>query len=91
LHHLAIIFQLPHDELKVVAGLDETGHYFVELTVQQDFTKKLDGLALGDITFRLDKDVVVLVEEEVEVCIDKLGDHRLVPYENLLSRLSYWQ
>lgn len=78
LHHPPVVFQLPHDELEVVARVDVARHDLVELTVEQDLAQQLDALALCDVALRSYQDVVVALEEQVEVRADVLRHQRLV-------------
>jgi len=84
LHHLPVVLELPHDELQVITRRDIAGHDIVKLTVQEHFAQQLDRLALGHVALRPDQRVVVSVEEEVEVCVDKFGHHALVLDQDLL-------
>lgn len=86
LHHLPIVFELPHDQLEIFAGFNVSGHDFVELAVQQDLSQQLDGLPFRDIAFGLDQYVVVLFEEQCKVSIDVFGHHGFVLDEDLLRQ-----
>lgn len=67
LHHFAVIAKQVHAYLQMISAVDVSRHNTVVRAVQQDFSKKFDRLAFGDIATGLYQGTVVSLEEYIEV------------------------
>jgi hypothetical protein len=63
LNHFAIIFEQLHAEFQILPAFNVCHHHVVIGSVQQDLTKKLYTLALGNIGARLDECIEARKEE----------------------------
>lgn len=79
LNHLSLITKQVHADLQVLASVDICGHHRVVRAVKKDLPEQLDRLALRHIAVRFDEDVVVLIEKQIKVLGEVLGNNSLMP------------
>jgi hypothetical protein len=67
LYHLSIVLQQFHAQLEMFSAVHVRRHHVVVGSVQQDLPQQFNALSLRNIRIRLDQDIIVSGEKEIEV------------------------